>query len=194
MSGVLENRYLKKGEYIAISAIFFSFVVLVITRPIQSEIPYFGTNMFAAIFFFLGIVSFSGSILFLHFMKREVQIWYLGIPLVIAIAIVTITSFFYPSLPSGFPMYGAALFNSKIQQIATYLLAPFSALFFYSLMKMRDEMKILVPVSLGISIVFSGLIIDIPMMNDLTPYLAYYWLIGMPLIGIEFLATFINVN
>ena len=40
-----------------------------------------------------------------------------------------------------------------------------------------------------ISILFSGLIIEIPRIDDLSPYLLYYWIIGMPIIGVLYILS-----
>jgi len=39
------------------------------------------------------------------------------------------------------------------------------------------------------SILFSGLIIEIPRIDDLSPYLLYYWIIGMPIIGVLYILS-----
>ena len=40
-----------------------------------------------------------------------------------------------------------------------------------------------------ISILFSGLIIEIPRIDDLSPYLLYYWIIRMPIIGVLYILS-----
>jgi hypothetical protein len=120
-------------------------------------------------------------------------VWYFGIPLICAIAAVIISSFLSPALTSYclLPICpDAALFNPVIGQIATYLLAPFCALFFYSLKEIKGNITTLVLISLGVSILFSGsLLIEIPM-HDISAYFLFYLVFGMPIIGAEFLATF----
>lgn len=105
---------------------------------------------------------------------------------------VTITSFLSPALTvyCESPVCAvAALFNPVIGQIVIYLLAPFSALFFYSLKKIKGDVTVLVLISLGVSILFSGcLIIEIPM-HDISAFLLFFMVVGMPVIGAEFLAT-----
>jgi hypothetical protein len=195
--GITMNKYTRNIAYIAISAIFFSFLVLLFTRPYHNEIPYFGANLYAAIFFFLGLVSLTGGIIFLYTIKNEVRAWYLGIPLVVAIAAVTISSFLSPALTEycESPVCDvAALFNPVIGQIVIYLLAPFSALFFYSLQQIKGDVTILVLISLGVSILFSGgLIFEIPM-HDISPFLLFFMTVGMPVIGAEFLATCVGLS
>lgn len=184
------NNYIRNIAYVAISAVFFSFLVLLIIHPHHPEISYFGTHLYNAICFLLGLISLSGAITFLFFIRNEVRMWYLGIPLAVAIAIVTFTSLVYPAIPGSIPDYGVAvLFNSKIGQIFTYLLAPFSALFFYSLEELKGNVRIPVIIALGISILFSLFIIDILTMHDVTPSVLFYWVIGMPIIGALYLAT-----
>ena len=74
-------------------------------------------------------------------------------------------------------------------QIMPYLLAPFSALFFYSLKEMKGYVRILTLISFGISILFSGsLFIEIPM-YDVSMSFLLYWVYGMPLIGALYLAS-----
>lgn len=183
-------KYARNITYIAISPVFFSFIVLLITHPYHHEIPYFGTEWYNAIFFFLGLISCAGVIVFLYSIKNEVKMWYLGIPLVVAIAIVTFTSLVYPAISASIPDYGVAVFfNSKIGQISTYLLAPSSTLFFYSLEELKGNVRIPVFIALGISILFSLFIIDILTMDDVTPSVLFYWVIGMPIIGALYLAT-----
>jgi hypothetical protein len=163
---------------------------LLFIHPHHPEVPYFGTLLFNAISFFLGLISFSGAIIFLYTTKNEIRAWFLGIPLIVAIAVVTISSLINPAVLTGLPVYGAEVIFSSINGIiALYLLAPFSALFFWSLKELRSDVKVLVLLPLGVSILFSGLIIEMLTMHDMIPYFLFYSLIGMPLIGVEFIAT-----
>ncbi|KUG05677.1 hypothetical protein ASZ90_016887 [hydrocarbon metagenome] len=68
-------------------------MVFLITNSYHHEIPYFGTERYDAIFFFLGLISCAGVITFLYSIKNEVRMWYLGLPLLVAIVIVTLSSF-----------------------------------------------------------------------------------------------------
>ncbi len=186
------NKYIRNIAYIAISAVFFSFLVFLITNSYHHEIPYFGTERYDAIFFFLGLISCAGVIIFLYSIKNEVQMWYLGLPLLVAIVVVTLSSLLSPMFPEyfGYPLDGnATLFNLLNGQIMPFFLAPFSALFFYSLKEMKGDVRILTLISIGISILFSGsLFIEIPM-HDVSGSFLIYLVIGMPLIGAEYLAT-----
>lgn len=189
------NAWIRSGAYIAISSVFFSLLV-VLAMPIpRPEIPYFGVNLFAAFCFILGLVSFSGATLFLISIKNEVKTWYLEIPLIAGIAAVTILAGITPVLSSfcNHPLCSGTTYPVA-SQIMIYLLAPFSALFFYSLKEIQNEAKILILASLGISILFSGsLIIEIPM-HDISASFLFYLVIGMPLIGAGFLVTCVGFS
>ena len=191
------NKYTRNIGYIAISTVFFSFLVFLITNSYPFEIFYFGKERYDAISFFLGLVSCAGVFVFLHSIKNEVQMWHLGLPLLVTIVVVTISSLLSPIFPEyfGYPMDGNATpFNLLSGQIMPYLLAPFSALFFYSLKEMKGDVRILTLISFGISILFSGsLFIEIPM-YDVSMSFLLYWVYGMPLIGALYLASCTGFN
>lgn len=190
--------YARNVAYIAISAIFFSFLVIIIIHPIfrispnQYQIPYFSTNIIAAVFFLLGLISVSGTIVFLAEIKNEIRKWYLGVPLAAAIAVVTISYLLSPVLPGyfGYPVYGGAtVFNLITGQVAVYLIAPFSALFFYSLKEIKGLMRVPILVTLAVSVLFSGCLFIETSMHDISMFYLLYEVIGMPLVGAMFLAT-----
>ncbi len=190
--------YARNVAYIAISAIFFSFWVfftfLTIIRisPDRYQIPYFGTNIIAAVFFLLGLISSSGAILFLADIKNEIRKWYLGVPLVAAIALVTISYLLSPVLPGyfGYPVHSeATVINLITGQVAVYLLAPFSALFFYSQKEIKGLMRVPILVTLVVSVLFSGCLFIESSMYDISMFYLLYLQIGMPLVGAMFLAT-----
>ncbi len=186
---------IKNIAYASISAIYFSFLVLLFIPPHHPEVPYFGSLLYNAISFFLGLISFSGAIIFLYTIKNEIRTWFLEIPLIIAIAVVTISSFISPAVLTGTPVHGATVIFSQVHGFfALYLLAPFSALFFWSLKDLKTDVRVLILLPLGISIFFSGLIIEIPTMHDITAGFIFYSFIGMPLIGLEFIATCVGLR
>jgi len=191
------NKYTRNVAYIAISAVFFSYVVFLITNSCHHEIFYFGIDRYETIFFSLGLISCAGVIVFLYSIKNEAQMWYLGLPLLVTIVVVTISSLLSPMFPEyfGFPMNrNATPFNLLSGQIMPYLLAPFSALFFYSLKEMKGDVRVLTLISSGISILFSGsLFIEIPM-YDISGSFLMYLVFGMPLIGALYLATCTGFN
>ena len=76
--------------------------------------------------------------------------WYLGLPLLVTIVFVTISSLLSPMFPEyfGYPYTGnATSFNLLSGQIMPYLFAPFSALFFYSLKELKGDVRILTMIS-----------------------------------------------
>ncbi len=52
--------------YLSISLVFFSFPVAMFFLLQHIEIPWFGSNLYAAVFFLFGTFSFFGSALFLE--------------------------------------------------------------------------------------------------------------------------------
>ena len=197
------RAYTKFIGYTAISTIFFSILAILIGFSSLVEIAYFGRNMFAAIFFLFGIISFLGGALFLYKTGNEDHTWYFRIPLVITIAIVALSSFFSPALQVQgvllqFPDLG--VINAFVGSCAFILLAPFSALFLHSL-KAQGEgvMSVHVVISLMASILsvimFTGLLLHdstmFPCPNDSLFGLGYwlYLIFGMPAVGAMFLAT-----
>jgi hypothetical protein len=190
--------YARNVAYIAISAIFFSFWIIITLLPLirigpdQHQIPYFGTNIIAAVFFLLGLISVSGAIAFLADIKNEIRKWYLGVPLAVTIGVVTGSYLLSPVLPGyfGYPVNtGATVSNLITGQVAVYLIAPFSALFFYSLKEIKGLMRVPILVTLAVSILFSGCLFIESSMHDISMFYLLYLEIGMPLVGAMFLAT-----
>lgn len=116
--------------------------------------------------------------------------WYLGLPLVIAIAVIIIISLVCPAILSGSPRPGEEMmFIPKIGYTASYLLAPFTALFFYSLEEVKGDMRIPIYIALGISVLFSMFILDMLTVHDISASILFYWVFGMPIVGAVYPAT-----
>lgn len=144
----------------------------------------------------LSVVSLFGALLFISEMKSKSNRWYLGIPLCIVILIISITNF----LPyiSGKPFLSDPLSITEMIWITSLtMLAPCSILFFLSFPeKLREINNIPLVLSVIISIFdilfFYFALHDFiirPTLHAAGALLAFYWSIGMPIIGICLVAV-----
>ena len=186
----------------ALSLVFFSvfgMFVLVFVRGISGfhEIPWFGSNNLAALQGVLGLISAGGCIFFLSLTKNQSRLWYFGIPLAITLTIITLSSFITP-LPLNPDMM---VLNQNTGQAALFLLAPCSALFFYSEKQKNDGAMGLVILSLVVCILSALLLYGLifppqyapgsktgagPIVSELCFWI--YYMFGLPIIGALFLS------
>jgi len=186
----------------AISAIFFSVILIFAGSLAGTNLPYFGANMFAATYFLFGTISFLGCALFLFETRDEDTSWNFRIPLMLALAAVMLSSFLFPALQSQEILRavpGSGLAIAAAGSLAFILLAPCSALFFYSFRETdQGTLSGSVLTCLAVSTVSAGMFIAMPFQLNSTLFLypteslfgLWYWLyliVGMPVIGALFL-------
>ncbi|MDO9326706.1 MAG: hypothetical protein Q7T80_17280 [Methanoregula sp.] len=161
------------------------------------EIPWFGSNYLAALQGVLGLISAGGCIFYLSLTKHQSRRWYFGIPLAIALTGITLSSFISPL--SLIP--DIVFLNQNTGQAALFLLAPCSALFFYSEKQTNDSDMGLVIISLIICILSALLLYGLifppqyapgsktgagPTLSELCFWI--YYMLGLPIIGALFLS------
>ena len=200
MNATADVRY---TGYAAISVIFFSIFAVIAGYAGRISVPYFDGDIFPAVFFLFGMVSFLGGALFLYRTADGDDSWYLRVPLIVSIAVVVVSSFLIPALQAQEVLLVyqySALVNAYTGSLAFILLAPFSALFFHSIPVLRSGcVSGHVVVSLAASLL-SGLMLLGMLQGDviLFPHPSeslfglcswFYLLIGLPVIGIMFLVT-----
>ena len=200
MSTTADVRY---TGYAAISVIFFSIFAVFVGYIGRISVPYFDGDIFPAVFFLFGMVSFLGGALFLYRTADGDDSWYFRVPLIVSIAVVALSSFLTPALQVQevlLVFQYSALVNAYIGSLAFILLAPLSALFFHSIPVLRRGcVSGHVVVSLAASLL-SGLMLLGMLQGDviLFPHPGeslhgfcswFYLLFGLPAIGIMFLVT-----
>jgi hypothetical protein len=188
---------------VAMSAIFFSvfgMFLLVFAGGVSGlrfELPWFGSNYLAASLGILGLISVCGCTLFLSLTRHQSRLWYFGIPLGIALTVTSVSWFFTP-----LHLIPDSMLNQNTGQVALFLLAPCSALFFWSEKRMKNGgiglMVIILLVSILSALLLYGLIFPPqyalgskigagPTVSEL--YFWIYYMLGLPIIGSLFLST-----
>jgi hypothetical protein len=192
----------KSLALVAISAVFFSVFGMFVLVPVVGisgllEIPWFGYNYLAAFWGIFGLISLCGCILFLTIAKKQSRLWYSGIPLAITLTVITISSFISP-----LPLIPDMMFlDQNTGQVALFLLAPCSALFFYPEKRTNDGGMGLVIISLVVCIMSALLLYGLifpqqyapgskigagPTASELCFWV--YYMLGLPIIGALFLS------
>jgi hypothetical protein len=192
----------KSLAYVAISAIFFSvfgmFLVVAVAGIFGSfEIPWFGYNYPGALQAVFGLISLCGCILCLKLAQNQSRLWYLGIPLALSLAAITITSFMSPlSL-----LTDRIFMDQNAGQAALFLLAPASVLVFYSEKRMNNGGMGFVIISLVVCILSAFLLYGLfippqyapgskigmgPTVSEL--FFWVYYMLGLPIVGALFLS------
>jgi len=104
--------------------------------------------------YLLGLISLCGGIAFLLWTRGENPAWYLGIPLVLAFAIIVVAPFagalFVIHDPSP-PLYHPGVVLSLLAGYGLFLLPPCAALFFWS----QKRLGRWVPVMTGIALIIT---------------------------------------
>ena len=190
--------------HVALSVVFFSVCVILPGYINHFDLPYFGTNMFTAVFFAFGMISFLGGALFLYVTIVDGREWNFRLPLVGLAAVVTLFSFLSPALQTRGVLSvlpGLGLVAAMIWSYSIVLFAPAAVLFFHSLRPIRrGDLGIHVVLSIGVSLIsmvlFLGLLLQTG--GPLHPYPEesgyglWFWvylIIGLPLVGAFVLAT-----
>jgi hypothetical protein len=190
--------------HVALSIVFFSVFAIFLGFFNYPYLPYFGSNIFAAVFFAFGMISFLGGALFLYVTADAGMAWNYRIPLVGLAAVITLSSFLSPALQTRGVLAvlpGLGLVMAMAGSYAIVLLAPAAVLFFHSLRPIRrSDIGIHVVLSLGVSLVsallFLGLLLQTG--GPLHPYPEesgyglWFWIylaVGMPLVGAFVLAS-----
>lgn len=180
----------KSLALVAMSAVFFSVFGMFLLLAFSGisgwgyDYSFFGSNYTIPTFGIFGLISFCGCVIFLILARKQSRLWYSGIPLGITIAVILI--------PSGISN------NLGIGLAAIFLLAPCSALFFYSEKRMNHGGMGLVIVSLVVSILSAAFILSMIFPPHTTPgstagpepaelYFWVYYMLGLPVIGALFL-------
>ena len=189
----------KSLALVAMSAIFFSSVGFILAflpavAGVHLELPWFGSNLFAAVPAVFGLISIGGCLLLFREEKNQSAYWSLGIPLCILTALTTIYSFLSPkTIITDIPSLGQ---NALVLFI---LLSPCAALFFYSEKKIYGGGWELVVISLLVSVVSAVLLYGWIFPHQYAPgervlenpLMLLFWLnyfVGLPIVGALFLA------
>lgn len=190
------------------SAVFFYFFGLVMPNIIAmwlEEITAhtgFGTTLIILAPAFLALISLAGCTIFIRNSRTANRHWYLGIPLWIVMAVATVSLFISPfSLGTGGePLFTDPGYLTNIAMTAAlFLLAPCSALFFWSLREITDRITVPVIIALGISIVSAILLYGLLFPQTYAPgehigmsvYEPFFWLyvmLGLPVVGAIYVA------
>ncbi len=199
----------KSLALVAISALFFSvfgmFLLVFVGGIFGSRfgIPWFGSNYLAALQGVLGLISTCGCIFFISLAKNQSRLWHFGIPLCIALAVTTLSSFLSPLLLN----LDSMLLNQNTGQAALFLLAPCSALFFYLEKQKNSGCMGLVIISLVVCILSAVLLYGLifpqqyapgsktgagPTASELSFWV--YYMLGLPIIGALFLSCAFRIH
>ncbi len=204
-------KYLKGNEvrkkfigHVALSAVFFSVFPIFLGMFNHVDLPYFGTNMFMAVFFAFGMISFLGGALFLYVTIGDGREWNFRLPLVCLVAVVTLSSFLTPAFQTRgvlavFP--GLGLATAMVWSYAVVLLVPAVVFFFASLRPFeKGNMGTFEVLSIGVSLLSAYLILGLLLQTggSLHPYPDESWyglmfwvylIFWMPLVGAFVLAS-----
>lgn len=187
----------KSLALVALSAIFFSVIGMFLLLAFSGisgwgyDYPFFGSNYVIPTFGIFGLISFCGCILFLNLTRKYSRLWYFGIPLGITLAVILIPSNISNNLGLGLA--------------AIFLLAPCSALFFYSEKRMNNGSMGLVIISIVVSILSAAFIYGMIFPPQYAPgskvgleptelYFWVYYMLGLPVIGALFLSHAFGVH
>jgi len=181
----------------------FGMFLLVFARGISGlnfEFPWFGYNYLAALLAVSGLISVCGCIHYLNLARNQSRPWYWGIPLGIALAVTTISAFITPV-----PLIPDMMFlNQDTGQAALFLLAPCSAIFFYSEKQVNEGGMGLVYIALIVSVLSAILLAGLIFPQQYAPgehvggpsafELAFwiYYMLGLPIVGALFLSRTIG--
>jgi MFS family permease len=184
--------------HVALSVVFFSIVAIIFWFFHPESLPYFGSNIFYAVFFAFGMISFLGGALFLYVTIGDGREWNFRLPLVCLAAVVTLSSFLTPALQTRgvlalFPGLGLAM--AMVWSYAVVLLVPAAVFFFASLRPFeRRNMGTFEVLSIGVSLLSAYLILGLLLQTggpmhpypDESWYGLMFWvylIFGMPLVG-----------
>jgi len=164
----------------------------------------------------IGLIALCGGFVFLNSTRKENSLWYLGIPLVVAYAIIAVSpvvaGFFVISDPSP-PLYHPGVILSLLGAYGTvFLLPPCAALFFWSQRQQGRWVAVMAGIALLITLnslvltfyIFSPYLVSAGLLPPPQPhyidgqmvktdgegilFLFVHLLIGLPVIGICILA------
>ena len=182
-------------SFVLVSAIFFWMPVLFCLNFV---FPYSGSSIFVISLVLTGAMTFFGSILYLLGISHKNRKFYLAVPFCIDALVIVIAG-------SMAIFYGESFLSDPVNIIDTAaivalaLLAPCSAALFYSLpehgrvTRISIALSLLISVLAILSIVFTLRDLTIrPTIHAVLGLLGLYWMIGMPLIGICFIANAVN--
>jgi hypothetical protein len=202
----------KHLSLIAMSALFFSLILLTVLHAVlRFLVNTTGLEFIHSLndfIYSLGIfsvpafISLCGGIVFLAGTRKENPSWYLGMPLCTAFAVMAISpaveGFLVIHSPTPATLEPGRLWFYA-DRAAFGLLPLCAALFFWSQKQLGRAIPLVIGIMLVISLSSTGdLVHDFfpavipaglhPPHADMTIFLAIYLLIGLPLIGIHFLA------
>nr|WP_320162256.1 hypothetical protein [uncultured Methanoregula sp.] len=166
--------------------------------------------------YLLGLISLCGGIAFLAVTRKGNPTWYLGIPLVLAFAVIVVAPFagalFVIHDPSP-PLYHPGVMLSLLAGYGLFLLPPCAALFFWSQRRLGRWVPVMTGIALVITLnalifafyLFSPYLVAAGFLPPAEPqyidghlvkmadgegilFLFLHYMIGLPLLGICFLA------
>jgi hypothetical protein len=189
----------KSLALVAMSAIFFSVFGMFLLLAFSGisgwgyEYPFFGSNYIIPTFGIFGLISFCGCVSFLILTRKHSRLWYFGIPLGITLAVILIPTDISHNLSIGL--------------VAIFLLGPCSALFFYSEKRMNNGSMGLVIIAIIASILSAAFLYSMIFPPQYAPgsktgvgpdatelYFWVYYMLGLPVIGVLFLAHAFGVH
>jgi hypothetical protein len=183
---------MKRIIWVFVSAIFFWMPAVICLRFF---LPYSGSFLMAVAMVLTGAVTLIGSVLLLSEVSRKNRKFYLAVPFCIDTLVIVAAGAMV--FLTGKPFLSDPVSMAEtISIVALALLALCSAMWFYSLPEKGTVTRISIALSLLIG-VFSVFVIILtlrdfsirPTIHAMLGLLWLYWLIGMPAIGMCFIAS-----